>query len=119
MSKYHELVGVYHAEGSLFGELRYVVGKWLGHAHCALCDITHGRVRKKHVFVELESRLPLPLRLVHLDEREPAVMELTEGRTPCVVGRGADGWHVLLDAPTLEACEKDVGAFEDALMATL
>ena len=46
MARYQELVGVYHADGSLLGEARYVVGKILGRAHCSLCDITHDMVRK-------------------------------------------------------------------------
>jgi hypothetical protein len=31
-SQVHQLIGVYHAEGGLTGELRYVVGKLLGTA---------------------------------------------------------------------------------------
>ena len=39
-----ELVGVYHADGGLLGELRYAYGKVRGTAHCSLCDITHATV---------------------------------------------------------------------------
>ena len=35
------LVAVYHADGGVRGELSYVLGRLLGTAHCALCDITH------------------------------------------------------------------------------
>ena len=45
--RYIELVGVYHADGSLLGELRYIWGKLRGTAHCTLCDITHGRLSEK------------------------------------------------------------------------
>jgi hypothetical protein len=58
--RYSELVGVYHAEGSLLGELRYVWGKLRGTAHCALCDITHGRLSEKSAFKSLRERLPVP-----------------------------------------------------------
>ena len=51
------LTGVYQANGSLSGELRYVVGKLLGSAHCALCDITHGAVREKPGFVACREAL--------------------------------------------------------------
>lgn len=36
------LVGIYDADGTLSGEVRYAVGKLLGRGKCALCDITHG-----------------------------------------------------------------------------
>ncbi len=41
------LVGVYHADGTLLGEVSYFVGARLGRAHCSLCDITHGLVRER------------------------------------------------------------------------
>ena len=33
--------GVYHADGGLLGELRYVMGVAFRGEHCSLCDITH------------------------------------------------------------------------------
>lgn len=39
-----ELIGVYNADGGLFGELRYLVGNARGTAHCALCNIAHDSV---------------------------------------------------------------------------
>jgi hypothetical protein len=36
----HRLVGVYNADGTLLGEVRYFVAARLGRAHCPLCDIT-------------------------------------------------------------------------------
>ena len=119
MARYQELVGVYHADGSLLGEARYVVGKILGRAHCSLCDITHDMVRKKKSFRDLECRLPLALRLLHLNERDEQLRRATEGRTPCVVGRTSEGWEMVLDAAALAACNKDVAAFESALRAVL
>ena len=109
------LTGVYQADGSLSGELRYVVGKLLGSAHCALCDITHGSVREKKGFAACREALPVPLRNVHLDERSPEVARFTEGRTPCVVGHTADGLVLLLDAAALEACDGSVSRFRGAL----
>lgn len=110
-----ELTGVYQANGSVSGELRYVVGKLLGTAHCALCDITHGSVREKRGFVACREALPIPLRNVHLDERSPEVRRFTEGRTPCVVAHTREGLVLLLDAAALDACEGSVSRFRDAL----
>ena len=33
--------GVYHADGGLIGELKYVAGALFKGQHCSLCDITH------------------------------------------------------------------------------
>ena len=109
------LTGVYQADGSLSGELRYVVGKLLGSAHCALCDITHGSVREKPGFVACREALPVPLRNVHLDERSPEVKRFTEGKTPCVVAHTADGLVLVLDAAALDACHGSVSRFREAL----
>ena len=117
--RYRELVGVYHADGSLIGELRYVWGKLWGTAHCALCDITHGAVREKAAFQACREKLPIPLRTVHLDERSADLVEATEGRTPCVVGQTVEGWELVLDAEALESCQKSVEAFESLLQARL
>ena len=40
-------VKAYHADGGPIGEVRYIIGKLLGTAHCALCDITHSPFRRK------------------------------------------------------------------------
>ena len=47
--------GVYHADGGIVGELRYVFGKLIGTAHCALCDITHSYVSEKKSMKECRS----------------------------------------------------------------
>jgi len=109
------LTGVYHADGGLMGELRYVVGKLRGTSHCALCDITHGPTGKKRGFQSCEASLPLPLELVHLNERSAALAVFSAGRTPCVVGHEGAGFVMLLDAQELEKLEGSVRGFEAAL----
>ena len=118
---YSELIGVYHARGSLLGELAYVVGKVVGRAHCALCDITHGwSPRERSAFTSCRVELGVPWQAVHLDERSADVEAFTEGRTPCVVGRQTDGELVLLmDGDALEACEGDPQRFVEHLVAAM
>ena len=113
------LVGVYHADGSLSGELRYVVGKVLGRAHCALCDITHGSLREKAAWRECRDALPVPFETVHLDERSPEVRAATDGLTPCVVAETDDGLVVVLGSEALDACAGDPEAMVSALDAAL
>jgi hypothetical protein len=104
------LVGVYHADGSLLGELRYWVGARLGSAHCSLCDITHGTFRAKPEWVSRCGELGVPFETVHLDERDPQLLAATESRTPCVVAETDDGYVMLLDPATLVACSGSVDA---------
>ena len=60
------------ADGTLLGELAYVVGHLLGRRSCALCDITHGRVARRPQFDEAAVTLGVPFDLLHHDERSPA-----------------------------------------------
>jgi hypothetical protein len=114
------LTGVYHAEGSLLGELRYVVGSRLGRTHCALCDITHGRVREKPAWRAARERLPVPFTAVHLDERTPEERAASDGATPCVLAHEDDGAiGVLLGPAELERCGGDPGALVAAIERAL
>jgi len=114
-SAYLELIGVYNANGGLAGELAYVSGKLMGTAHCSLCDITHGLVREKAEFKACKEALPVPLRTLHINEQEADLAAFTKGRTPCVVGRTAENFVILLDEEALEGCHKSVDAFAEAL----
>ena len=98
------LTGVYDAEGSVLGELRYFLRARLGGAHCALCDITHGRVREKPSWRRCRAELPVPFDAVHLDERAPELVTLTDGKTPCIVAHATSGDQILLGPDELEAC---------------
>jgi hypothetical protein len=114
------LTGVYDADGTVVGEVRYVVMHLLGRAECVLCDITHGPLRRKPAFDELRSRLGIPFETVHRDERSPGVAAASDGRLPCVVALveqpdGTTGHEVLLDADALRACGGDVSRFEPVL----
>jgi hypothetical protein len=116
------LIGIYHADGGIRGELTYVIGKLVGTAHCSLCDITHGRLRAKPGWRRLVERLAVTgviLETVHLNERTPDVARASEGRTPCVLAETGAGFVVVLGPDQLEAMHGDVEAFADALMTAL
>lgn len=116
---FDRLVGIYQAEGSLMGEIRYTLGKIRGTAHCALCDITHGRIREKDAFKTCKEALDIPLGLLHLDELSPSLEEFTKGRTPCVVGVCGETYEMMLTADDLEMCAGSVERFESMLSAQL
>ncbi|BDZ41759.1 hypothetical protein GCM10025865_10580 [Paraoerskovia sediminicola] len=115
-----EVVGVYHADGGFVGEARYVVGKILGRAHCALCDVSHSPVRRKRSWDAMVSRLGVPVSTVHLNEMSDDVARVVaEVGSPVVLGRTDEGPVVLLDAAALEELHGSVDAFEAALRAAL
>ena len=114
-----EVIGVYDADGGVVGELRYVIGHLVGRAECSLCDITHGRVRRKAGFDALADRLGVPLTVVHRNERADDLAAATGDALPCVVARTDAGFVGLLGADELRACEGDVARFDRALDAAL
>ena len=107
--------GVYHADGGIVGELRYVFGKLRGTAHCALCDITHSYVSEKKSMKECRSNSPVPFHLVHLNEQNEGLQSITESVTPCVVAETDEGFQVILYPDELEDCEKKVESFKQKL----
>jgi len=98
------LVGVYAADGTLRGELAYVVGAALGRAHCSLCDITHGRLRERADWRSCRAGLPVPFDTFHRNDQPTEVRGAVGGRTPVVVAITDDGIVELLDGPALDAC---------------
>lgn len=113
------LIGVYDADGSLRGELAYVVGRALGRRHCSLCDITHGRVREKEAWRACRTGLPVPFETVHLDERSAQVRAASDGAAPCVLAQIDSGLSVLVGTPALEACGGDPQRLVEALEAAV
>ncbi len=117
MDRIERLVGVYDADGTLFGELAYVVGHVLGRRSCALCDITHGSLKRRPEFDDAASTLGVPFDLLHRDETSAELATLIGGELPCVVAEGAGQRVVLLDRTALVACEKSPAALADAIRA--
>jgi hypothetical protein len=117
VDRVERLVGVYDADGTVLGELAYVVGHVLGRRSCALCDITHGSLRRRPSFDEAAAQLPVPFDLLHRDERPPALTALTEGRLPCVVAEVAGEAQILLGPDELARCGKDPHALVRAIRA--
>ena len=97
------------------GELRYVLGKARGTAHCALCDITHSTVRRKAAWDDACRTFPHPIRLVHLNERSPEEVAACTLGTPTVLASFADGTYRALMGPDDLELEGSVSAFFDAL----
>ncbi len=116
-----ELVGVYAADGGLVGEVAYVVGHLLGRTECALCDVTHGTLRRKPDWDAMTARLPVPLRLVHRNETTTAERTASErSGLPVVLGVRPDRSHTVVLGPTrLAGLGGSVQRFEEAVREAL
>ena len=75
-----KLIGIYDADGGIFGEIKYFAGKFFSNKHCSLCDITHGKSKKE--WAACEKRLPITIDFIHLNERNSAIEKYTNGVTP-------------------------------------
>lgn len=119
-SQVFRLIGVYDADHTVRGEVSYWIGARLGRAHCALCDITHGMLRRRSEWNAYVAGLAVPFDTYHRDDQPDAVRVASGDRAPIVLGETAAGPVVLLDAAALDACDGSVdrlGAAIDAAIA--
>ena len=115
------LVGVYHADGSLRGELRYWIGARLGRAHCSLCDITHAGVRRKHSWDAMAAGLGVGITLLHLNELDAELESAVQrSGSPAVLAVLDDGSLVEVLGPVgLDGLDGSVARFDVALRDSL
>ena len=111
----NKIVGIYHADGGILGELKYMTGKFFGGSHCALCDITHTNKGKKDVWKKCEEKLGVPIIFVHLNERNEKLLDYTNGNTPCIVGKTSTNYVMLASKKELEECEGNATALSELL----
>ncbi len=116
-----KLIGVYDADGTIVGEIKYVVGKLLGRTHCALCDLTHGtKVKGRDDFRECAAALPVPFDLFHRNDQPDEVRAHTTGNLPCVIAVSSDGsMSLALTAKQLDACEGRIDRLETLLQSVI
>ena len=101
-----KFAGIYNADGTLRGELAYVFGKVTGRAHCELCDITHGAVRRKRSWDAACSTAALEIELLHRDEADAEQLRAA-GALPAVVVDLGRGWTLAAGPDDLARCEGD------------
>lgn len=109
------LIGVYDADGSFAGEIRYWVGARLGRTHCSLCEITHGLFREKSEWRDCRDSLNVEFSTFHRDDAPDDVLEVCKHQFPVVVARCDDDLLVVLGPEELETLSGDVARFEAQL----
>ena len=100
-----QFVGIYDADGTLVGELRYALGKVTGRAKCALCDITHGwNPTGSRQWKQACAASPVELDLVHRDEATPAQLASVTA-LPAIASRDGDGWREIMTPADIADCD--------------
>ena len=98
-------MGIYDADGTLMGELRYALGKLTGRAKCALCDITHGwNPTGSRQWKQACDASAVELDLVHRDEATPAQLA-TVTALPSILARDGDGWREAMTSTEIADCD--------------
>lgn len=113
------LIGVYNAEGTLGGELKYLVGRTFGRAHCSLCDVTHGKLREKKQWQSCRDALPVPFDMYHRNDQPQSVLIAAGNTAPVVVAETNAGIKVLLGPAEIDACNGSLELFTAAVEAAL
>jgi hypothetical protein len=114
-------VGIYDADGTIVGEIKYMAGKLLGVAKCSLCDLTHGtKLKGRDDFKACAEALPIPLDLFHRNDQPQELRTLTNNALPCIIGETEGGSRTIVaTAQQLDDCRKDVGRLETLLREAL
>lgn len=113
------LVGVYRADGGLRGELRYLAGHYLRGESCSLCEITHGRVRRKPAWDQACAGLGIPFDLLHLNELDADLRAHVGDGAAMVVAETPTGFVTLITNDELAQLRGDVSAFMTLLQTRL
>jgi len=58
---------IYNAEGSIFGEIRYLYNKYIKDIKCSMCDITHNSFSEKSEWGKKCIEFPFKIECLHLD----------------------------------------------------
>jgi hypothetical protein len=116
-----KFVGVYDADGTIVGEVKYMVGKLFGTTSCALCDLTHGtKLKGRDDYKACAASLPVPVELFHRNDQPESIRTLTNGKLPCIVAVRQDGSLTMaVEREALEACNKDVDQLGTLLFSLL
>ncbi len=98
MDKKRKVFGIYNADGTLAGELGYVVSKMTGKRACDLCDITHGwnPFGKRH-WKRICRSSTLEIQLIHRDEATESQLEIA-GDLPAFISDVQEGWVRIMTA---------------------
>ena len=102
---------IYNAEGSIFGEIRYLYNKYIKDIKCSMCDITYNTLSEKKEWKKRCMVSPLKIECLHLDELPKDIENLVEGNTPCVVAKTSSTNEIIIEDKELIAMKGNVDSF--------
>ena len=102
---------IYNAEGSIFGEIRYLYNKYIKDIKCSMCDITHNTLSEKREWKKRCLESPFKIECLHLDELPKDIENLVEGNTPCVVAKTSSTNEIIIEDKELIAMKGNVDSF--------
>jgi hypothetical protein len=114
-----ELIGVYDADATVWGEVSYWIGARLGRRHCGLCDITHGVFTRKAEWQACEDRLPVPFFAYHRNDQPEDVRACIGDQLPAIVARTDSGITLLVTPVELDGCKGSPDALAVLLTSKL
>ena len=109
MSK--KFIAIYNADGGLIGEINYFIKKIFKNKHCELCDITHIFAWKKNAWKEFENKLGIDLQVLHLNDQNLKMKEITFDKTPCILLYKDNSYKIVITAEELRSCNSSVKNF--------
>ncbi|MEE2758009.1 MAG: hypothetical protein VYA30_15230, partial [Myxococcota bacterium] len=78
-------------------------------------DISHHLIRQKVRFKTLSADSPVPIVMLHLNERTPDLIDFTEGHTPCFIARFEGHFEMVMSSKELTDLEGDESEFFNRL----
>lgn len=109
---FDSLVFIYNGHWSIQGGITYLSELTRGMESCALCDITHGLVRKKGQWKECEAQISTPIESLYLNQLEDPHKQAAGEEYPCILGRSGNNYKKLLGPLELKECEGDPEALK-------
>ena len=106
---------IYNAEGSITGELKYLLLKYFYGFKCSMCEITHNNLFEKKEWRNQTSQSSYDIKAVHLDEQPDDLYQFSYGKAPCVVGKNSKGFKFIFTNDELNSFRGDVQQFFNKL----
>ena len=106
---------IYNAEGSIIGELKYLLLKYFYGFKCSMCEITHNSFSEKKEWSKLVSNSSYNIEAVHLDEQPDDLHQFSNGKAPCVVAKSNKSFKFIFTNDELNSFRGDAQKFFNKL----
>ena len=102
---------IYNAEGTIFGEIRYLYNKYIKDMRCSMCDITHNSFFEKSEWGKKCREFPFKIECLHLDELPSDIKNIVKDNAPCVVAQKRSVNEIIIKNKELTSLNGDVNSF--------